>query len=407
MKVVVTGTGSYSSLGHSCQQLFENLEKGQTGIRAYPEWSEYKGLNSLLGAPVPEFDSKTIPRNVRRSMSRMSEMAYLATVDALEKSGIKIENLNQDRTLICMGSTTGSPIALMAYYKKYIETHGPQGQLATSFFKVMNHSVPANVALGLGFKGPMLSPSSACSTSSQAIILGIELIKAGLYDVVIAGGADELDHTSSSIFDIALAASTKFNDRPLQASRPFDKDRDGLVVSEGAGVVILESETFAKNRGVKVLAELKGGAYHCDGTHMTQPQVPAMIHTMKKALDSAKVDATEIKYINAHATGTRIGDLEEAKAIGELFGNRAPVSSLKGHMGHSLAACGALEVNACIQMMKNGKLIATRNLEVADPDCGPILLPKENLDGNFDCVLSNNFAFGGMNTSIVISRYEN
>ncbi|MCB0393655.1 MAG: beta-ketoacyl-ACP synthase, partial [Bdellovibrionales bacterium] len=264
--------------------------------------------------------------------------------------------------------------------------------------------VPANVAVGLGFTGPMLSPSSACSTSSQSIIMGAELIKAGIYDVVIAGGADELDHTSAAIFDIALAASTKYNDKPEYASRPFDSARDGLVVSEGAGIVILESESHAKDRGAKSLGRYLGGAYHCDGSHMTQPQVPAMIKTMNRALKIAKTDVLEVGYINAHATGTVIGDAEEAKAIGQVFGKRPFVSSLKGHMGHSLAACGALEVIASLKMMDSGKIIATRNLDVVDPDCQSIQLNQKNLDHSVDCVLSNNFAFGGMNTSIVLGR---
>jgi 3-oxoacyl-[acyl-carrier-protein] synthase II len=334
----------------------------------------------------------------------MSEMAVLATLQALEQANLSSDTeLNSPRVLIIMGSTTGSPMILETYFKKLFERGGPEGQLSTTFFKVMNHSVPANVAAALGFQGALLSPSSACATSAQAMILGWELIQSGLYDIVIAGGADELHYISTAIFDIVLAASRKYNQQPDLSPRPFDRERDGLVVSEGASVIILESETSAKQRSAKKLAEFCGGAYLCDGTHMSQSSASTMAKTMKLALDRSRRKAEEVNYVNAHATGTLHGDQEEAQAIGQVFGSQTPVSSLKGHFGHSLAACGTLEVVASIKMMENQLLIPTRNLSQVDPACSGIKHLHEIKHQPTQTILSNNFAFGGMNTSLIIS----
>ncbi|MCX6112019.1 MAG: beta-ketoacyl synthase N-terminal-like domain-containing protein, partial [Proteobacteria bacterium] len=247
--------------------MFNNLAENRTNIRCYEEWKKLNGLRSFLGAPAYEYDSKQIPRNLRRGMSRMSEMAYLATKDALEQAGLNFNSENKtldfSRTVINLGSTVGSPDANEEYHRKMFENGGPAGQLATTFFKVMNHSVAANVAVALGYKGPLLSTSSACSTSLHAAILGTELVGAGLYDIAVVGGADELHYSGASTFDVVQAASINYNDRPDFASRPFDRDRDGLVISEGASILVIESEEHAAKRKAKVIAEILGGSYFC------------------------------------------------------------------------------------------------------------------------------------------------
>ncbi|MBF0316030.1 MAG: beta-ketoacyl-[acyl-carrier-protein] synthase family protein [Oligoflexia bacterium] len=407
MRACITGMGAITSLGLNVREMYKGLQNNDCNIKYYEEWKQYNGLNSFLGAPVPSYDIKYLPREVRRSMSRMSEMAFLSTIEALKQANIDLEEvrkINTDRVLLIMGSTTGSPACLEEYYRKLFENNGPKGQLSTSFFKVMGHSVAANVALGLGLKSPMISCASACSTSSHAVILGMELIKTGLYDMVIAGGADELHYTSACVFDTVKAACTQFMDRPQESSRPFDKDRAGLVVSEGASTIIIESMEHASKRGVEVHAELLGGAYYCDGTHMSQPQQNSMMQTMKMCLNRAGIPPSQVDYINAHATATSIGDIEESNAVASVFGNDTPVSSLKGHLGHSLAACGGLELIASVEMIKNQEIIATKNLIEVDSKCAPILLLKENEKRKVNIVLSNNFAFGGMNTSLIVSR---
>jgi 3-oxoacyl-[acyl-carrier-protein] synthase II len=411
--------GVISSLGNSPQTIFENLEKNYCAFKSEPEWEKHVGLNTHVCAPAFDYDVKMLGRQVRRSMSPMSEMGFLATQSALQDAKLFVGRSGAGKTAeqekyfspsamkvgLIMGSTSGSPIHLEAYFKKLFENNGPKGQLSTSFFKVMNHSVATNVALALEFSGPLISPSSACSTSSQSVILGMQLIRAGVYDVVIAGGADELHYTSVAVFDTVKASSCNYNKNPLDVPGPFSLKRDGLVVSEGAGVVILESESHAKKRGANMYAQICGGAYFCDGIHMSQPQAEQMALTMNEALNDAKISDESIDYVNAHATGTEIGDEQEVLAISSIFKNKKiPVSSLKGHFGHSLAACGVIEIISIVEMMKNRTMIANRNTtEVAEnfKDVDVLMKHKKN---NINYALSNNFAFGGINTTLVMKN---
>lgn len=402
-KVYVTGMGAITSLGHSPEDMFERLKRGESGVREIPEWRKMQGLNSFLGAPAGDYDVSKIPRQVRRSMSRMSEMGALATFQALAHADLQPgPALNSKRVLLLIGSTLGSSIMLEAYFKKMFEKNGPEGQLSTSFFKIMSHTVAANVAASLEYDGALISPNSACTTSTQAMIMGWEMIRSGLYDVVIAGGADELHSISITTFDV-VQASSRNNDHPDRTPRPFDVARDGTVVSEGAGVVILESEKSVRERGARPLAELAGGAYWCDSSHMSQSSTAAIGRVMSETLKRADLQPKDVDYINAHATGTIHGDAEEAKALADMFGPKMKVSSLKGHLGHSFAACGAVEAIACVKMMETGLLLPTRNLENIAPDCGGIDHVREITPARSIHVLSNNFAFGGMNTSLLLS----
>lgn len=402
MKVFITGMGALTSLGTNVDSTFEALKAGKSGVQVIEDWKQYNGLYTHLAAPVGDYNVSKLPRTVRRAMSRMSEMGALAAIEAVEQAGLG--SLNSTRSMLVLGSTSGSPQTFELYFKKLFEKHGPEGQVSTSFFKVMNHSVAANVAAALDYQGPLLAPSSACSTSSQAMILGWELIKSGMYDVVVAGGADELHYMSAAIFDIVMAASRGYNDRPQEASRPFDRDRDGLVVSEGASVVVMESERHMEARKGKPLAEFNGGAYLCDSSHMSQSSTSTMIKTMHEALSRSGLRVGDIDYVNAHATATVHGDEAEIKAIADVFGAQTPVSSLKGHFGHCLAACGTLEAIAAVKMMQESLLIPTRNLENVSPDCEGVLHLKQVTERPVRHVLSNNFAFGGMNTSLLVSK---
>ena len=407
-KVFITGTGILSSLGNDIETVFSNLINRKSGVQAMPDWDQYVGLKSHLMAPAQPYDISRVHRKKRRSMSAMAEMATVATFQAMEQAGLPSENPWQDidpkKSLLIMGSTTGSPKTLEDHFRKLIDKGGPEGQTSTAFFKIMNHSVPANVALAVDFKGPLLSTGSACSTSSQAMIQAWEMIQSGLYDFAVVGGADEAFYTSAAIFDTVQAASTGYNQNPDDSPRPFDKDRDGLVISEGAGILILESEEHMNRRGAKPQAEFLGGAYYCDGGHMSHPVKDSMVQSMNWALDRCGLSAMDIDYVNAHATSTVLGDIQEAQAIGEVFTHRPPVSSLKGHFGHSLAACGAIEAICSIEMMNAGLAIANRNLKELDKQCSMIEALTENREGKYSRVLSNNFAFGGMNTSFVLGR---
>lgn len=403
-KVFVTGTGVISSLGNSVSDMFAALLANKSGVRRMEGWENYNGLKSWVAAPAMPFESAKIDRTARRTMSPMSEMAYLATQQALLQADF--QEISSNRSALLMGSTCGSPISLQTFYKKYFEMGGPKGQLGTSFFKVMNHSVASNVAVAIGYKGPVVSPGSACATSTQAIAMGWEMLQTGLYDYIIAGGADELDVTSTAIFDIVGAASAGYNETPDKTARPFDRDRDGLVVSEGAGVVVLETEEHMRRRGVKPLAELVAGTYLCDGRHMAHPDDETMTVLMGNCLERGGLAAADIDYVNAHATATTIGDMQEIKATHQVFGSGIPVSSQKGHFGHSLAACGAIEAITCIEMIRSGDLIGTRNLDNPDPECHLVDLVSTNRKKALNRVMVNNFAFGGISSSIILSRVE-
>jgi 3-oxoacyl-[acyl-carrier-protein] synthase II len=384
--------------------MFGALIEGRSAIQKMSAWENLNGLNCRLGAPALPYDIKSLPRTARRTMSPMSEMAALASQQALTQAGLEVPSFDFTRSVLSMGSTTGSPIGLEEYFLKLQANNGVQGQSGTSFFKVMNHSVASNVAVALGFNGAVFSPSSACATSAQAVIMGWEMIQSGLYDIAICGGADELHYLSTAVFDSVFAASRGYNDSPSSTPRPFDKKRDGLVVSEGASVVILESEHHLAKRGGKALAEFCGGAYLCESSHMSQSNEHQMHNVMSAALSRSGIKKEQIEYVSAHATGTLQGDAAEAYAIGHLFGAQTPTSSLKGHFGHSMAACGVQELIATLTMMEEGVMIGTRNLEEVAPECSQVKHLQANQKTGFNTALSNNFAFGGINTSFVFKR---
>ncbi len=402
MRVYISGYGLVSSLGNTPMQMFGGLIEGRSAVRRIESWDHVNGLSCHLGAPASPYDKAVIPRVARRTMSPMSEMATLATQQSLDMANLI--NFDLKRSLLLMGSTTGSPFCMEEYFQKLQSERGVMSQSGTAFFKVMNHSVASNVAIALGFSGAVLAPSSACSTSAQSIILGWELLQTGLYDVAICGGADELHYLSAAVFDSVYAASRGFHDTPQSTPRPFDKRRDGLVVSEGAGVVILESEAHLAKRGGRAMGEIKGGAYLCESSHMSQSNELQMFKVITETLERANLKSEDVEYVNAHATGTLQGDAQEAAAIGKIFGASTPVSSLKAHFGHSMAACGAIEVIASLLMMKEKKLIGTLNLEEVSDDCKGINHLQENRTADIKTVLSNNFAFGGINTSLIIQN---
>ena len=304
-----------------------------------------------------------------------------------------------------MGSTVGSPIATQEFFEDFLTYRNLERMRATTFFQIMNHSCATNVAQALGITGRILAPSSACSTGCQAIGYGFEMIASGKQDMMLCGGADEFHPLSPATFDIMSAASVRYNDEPHLTPRPFDRDRDGVVCSEGSGVLLLESLDSAQKRGARIFAEITGFATSADTSNIADPNSESIEACIRLALEDAGVKADEIDYVNAHATGTIQGDIAEGTAIGRVFGNDLPVSSLKGHLGHTMAACGALEAIASIAMIDKGSLIPTLNLENIDPLCGGIKHVQYIEGARIKTVLKNNFALGGVNTCIVIRGY--
>jgi len=401
-RVVVTGLGILSPIGNDKAGVAEGLRGGRSGIRRMHEWDNVKGLQSLIGGEVTGFDPQRIPRPARRTMGKVALMATLASDDAVRDAGLAPEYLRSGRAGLAIGSTTGSPQSMCEFFADFALKGGIEGQLGTSFMKVMGHSAAANAAVHLGLTGCVYSPTAACASSSQAIGLGYDAIRHGQQEVMICGGAEELHATTAGTFDIVHAASRAYNDSPTKTPRPFDAARDGLAVSEGAAIVVLEDRERALARGAAIYAEVLGFATCCDGAHIAMPSGDGMLRCMRSALGSAGLQPGDIEYINAHATGTQVGDAAESAGIKEIFGGKVPVSSSKGHVGHTIGACGSMEAIFSILMMRGGFLAPTLNLEKVGEDCAGINHLQQTAALTARRILSNSFAFGGINASLIL-----
>jgi 3-oxoacyl-[acyl-carrier-protein] synthase II len=367
------------------------------------EWAIYDGLNTLLGAPACEFDVPArFTRKITRSMGRVSLLAAVASEAAVLEAGLMDDPLlKSGRVGIAYGSSSGSVDAIKEF-ASMLRDHSLDDLNATTYIRFMTHTAAVNLGLLYEVQGRIIPISSACTSGSQSIGYAFEAIRSGSQDVMLAGGAEELSAASAAVFDTLFATSTR-NGSPETTPRPFDRDRDGLVVGEGACTLVLEEFEHARKRGATVLAEISGFATNSDGRHVTQPSRTTMQKVMELALEDAGVSAGEVGYVNAHGTATATGDIEESSATLAVFGSQTPVSSLKGHMGHTLGACGAIEAWACIEMMRSGRFAPTANLDTPDPACAAldyIRGPERIIDTR--CVVSNNFAFGGINTSMVL-----
>jgi len=401
-RVVITGMGLRTPLGSSADAVFDRLLAGESAIRAFPEWSDIDELQSRVAATVTDFDPKELPRKHRRTMGRVAMYAVAAASDAVAQAGLTEELLKGGRAGVVAGSTTGSNAADEAFWRHFINVRSCRGIKGTLFFQVMAHTVATNLAMFFGITGETVSTNAACASSTQAMGHALDRIRSGRADVVLAGGADELHVAATMTFDGMMGASRGFNDSPSETPRPFDSRRDGIVVSEGGAVLVLEEREHALARGATVLAEVLGYAGTSDAVNMAAPAPEGMGVAIRLALKDAGVAPEDIDYVCAHATGTPIGDAAEAEALHGVFGEAVPVSSLKGHLGHMLGACGAVEAIASITAMQRGVVPPTRNLET--PDVAPIQLPTEPLERPVRRVLSTNFAFGGVNTALVLGR---
>lgn len=406
-RVAITGMGAVSPFGTGSDILMESLYRGESGTVLVPELRSIKGVRSHVAALVKGVDPGIIPRKQRRSMSRMSIYAVLACREALNQSGIPPECLSGGDMGICIGSTIDSIDTFQKFFEDYLVEKNMEQMRSTIFFQIMNHSCAFNVSQTLGIEGRVIAPSAACSTGCQAVGIGYEMIAFGKQDFMLCGGADEFHPLSTASFDIINAASAGFNDRPQKTPRPFDRDRDGIVCAEGCGVLLLESMDSARERGAPILAEIIGFATNSNTENIADPSAESMEICMKKALSDAGIKPPDIDYINAHATATIQGDIEECRAIRNIFGRYVPVSSLKGHLGHTMAASGALELIGTIEMMKRKSVIPTLNLENPDELCEKINLTQKLETRDIRYALKNNFALGGVNSSLILRRHEN
>jgi 3-oxoacyl-[acyl-carrier-protein] synthase II len=404
-RVVVTGMGGVTALGEDWPTIRANFAAGRTGIRIMPDWQRFAGINTRLGAPIVDFSVEgRYPRKKLRTMGRVSQLAVYASERALAAAGLLGDALvTGGRTGAAYGSSFGSPDAVLGFYE--LKMHGASKHLnATNYIQMMSHTAVVNIGLFFGVTGRIIPTSSACTSGSQAIGYAYEAIRWNRADIMIAGGAEELDITDTAVFDTLFATSTR-NDRPETTPRPFDRDRDGLVIGEGAGTLILEEYEHARARGAQIHAEIIGFGSNSDGSHVTQPQAATMQGALRLALEDAGLDRGAIGFVSGHGTATEGGDLAETAATHAVLGGAVPIHSLKGHFGHSLGACGAIEAWLSIEMMREGWFCPTANLENADPRCAPldyVMGTPRRLE--IEHLMSNNFAFGGINTSLILKR---
>jgi len=403
-RVVVTGMAALTPLGNNWEENALKLKGQVTGIQKMNDWEKYKGLNTQLAAPVNFSKPPGFTRKQMRGMSRVALLATYTTELALSDAGLLGHKCLKDgQTGVAYGSSSGGFDGLIDFTKMLLG-FDKSGLNATSYIRMMGHTCPVNIGLHFGITGRIIPTSSACTSSSQGIGYAYEAIKYGIQQLMIAGGSDELSASQSAVFDTLFATSTR-NDEPHMTPRPFDKDRDGLVVGEGAGSFILEEREHALARGAKIYAEVIGFGTNSDGLHITKPNSTSMQKAMRLALKDADIDAGEIGYISAHGTATDLGDIAESQATQVVFGNQTPISSMKSYTGHTLGACGAIEAYASVQMMNENWFHPTVNLVNIDPQCADL----DYIYGNvrtLDCgyIMSNNFAFGGINTSLIFKR---
>ena len=401
-RVVITGMGIYSCIGTNIEAVRQSLYEGKSGIVLLPERKEY-GYRSALTGYVPNPDLKQLlGRRERISMGQESEFAYMATSEALAQAAITPNYLRENEVGILYGndSVAGSVIETN---DKIREKRDTTLVGSGAVFKTMNSTVTMNLSTLYGLRGINMSISAACASGSHAVGLAYLLIQGGLQDCIVCGGAQEINKYSMGSFD-GLGVFSMREDDPTRASRPFDAARDGLVPSGGAATLVLESYEHAMQRGATPIAEVVGYGFSSNGGHISTPNVEGPARAMERALQNAGLRATDIDYINAHATSTPIGDANEAKAIYQLFGGNTPVSSTKGLTGHECWMAGASEIVYSVIMMQHSFIAPNLNFETADADSGRLRIIAETTPQRIDTFLSNSFGFGGTNSAIIVRQ---
>lgn len=404
-RVVVTGMGGVTAFGSDWPAIRARFRSGVNAVRYMTEWDRMTDLVTRLGAPIDDFAPPVHwSRKQLRSMGRVSQLAVRASELALADAGLADDPTIKDgRMGVACGSSVGSTPDIRNFVEM-LQTGNTGALNANSYIRMMPHTAAANVGIFFGLTGRIIPTSSACTSGSQGIGYASESIRAGRQSLMLAGGAEELCPSEAIAFDFLYATSRR-NDRPRSTPRPYDRDRDGLVIGEGAAMFVLEDREHARARGARIHAEVVGFASNSDGAHVTRPMEATMRRVMELALTDAGLAPAAIGYVNGHGTATEHGDIAETRATSSLLGKGMPLSSQKSYLGHTLGACGALEAWFTIEMMKEGWYAPTINLESVDPQCGEldyITGSGRNLEVEYS--MSNNFAFGGVNTSLIFGR---
>ena len=405
-RVVVTGFGNVCAFGREWSEIRAKFETKQNAVKFMSEWDRFGSeLNTRLAAPIINYAPPSQwDRKQLRSLGIVSQYAVEAAGLALKDAGLlDDESIKDGRMGVAAGSSTGSTEAMSQAVTLLL---GMESNFnANTYIRMMPHTTAANISIFYGLKGRMIPTSSACTSASHAIGYSYEAIKYGQIDMMLAGGAEELCPSEAFVFDRLFATSCK-NDAPNLAPAPFDADRDGLVLGEGGSMLVLESLESAKKRNAKIYAEIVGFGSSCDGTHITRPQSATMKEAMRLALKDANLMPEKIGYINAHATATKQGDIAESIATNELFGEKTAISSLKSYLGHTLGACGALESFLSIMMMKQSRFYPNLNLNSLDSQCANLNYLRDITEIKTEFVMNNNFAFGGVNTSLIFRDFK-
>ena len=403
-RVVVTGMALASSLGFEVNQAFERLQTYKNCVSYLPELEQYNKLNTRLGSPVNFETPPHFTRKITRTMGPLAIMSVATSEKALLDAGLLgDEIISNGQTGVAYGSSSGSLKTIIDFYSMEVDKE-VKNLNSGSYVKMMSQTASVNISLYFKTRGRLISTSTACTSGSMGIGAAYEAIKDGYQTVMISGGSEEFHPTHIAIFDTLYATSLK-NDHPELSPSPFDKNRDGLVIGAGAGTLILEEYEHAKKRGAKIYAEVIGYGNTTDGTHITNPNPETMGGAIKEALKYAKISADEVGYVNAHGTATIQGDTAESIATYDVFKRPVPISSIKSYTGHTLGACGAIEAILSIEMMNNNWYCPTLNLNEVDENCAPLnYIMHKGIEMNNNIVMSNNFAFGGINTSLIFKK---
>lgn len=411
-RVVITGIGAVTAFGKEWAEIKSAFQRKQNAVQTRADWeTQYPELEARLGAEIHGYTPpKHWNRKQLRSLGRVSQFVVEASERALANAGLLDENsvifdwLKDGRMGVACGSSTGSTNDIKDA-AELLMTGKSDGFNANTYVRMMPHTTAANIGIFFGLTGRIIPTSSACSSGSQGIGYAYEAIKYGMIPMMLAGGGEEFCASEVYVFDSLYAASRR-NDNPKGTPRPYDRDRDGLVIGEGAGMFVLEELEHALARGANIIAEVVGYGANSDGSHVTRPQATTMQRCMELALKDAGIQPSQIGYVNGHGTATEQGDIAETQATEAVFG-KIPLSSQKSYLGHTLGACGALESWFSIEMMRDGWFAPTLNLENIDERCGKLdYIQGDGREIQTDYVMNNNFAFGGVNTSLIFKRWQ-
>ena len=406
-RVVITACSAISPIGYGQEQITKSLQQGLSGVRPLRDDGLLsKHIHSRVFGTVDTPIAYNFTRSQKKTMGPVAMYACKVAGDVLTASGLSQEFISSGRLGVAFGSTHGSPTVQREIYKTFFQNLDEKFSSigAVDYLRSMVHTTAVNITRMFGITGRVIASSTACTTSSQAIGFGYEMINYGMQDAMLCGGADEYDTTTVAVFDNLLACSVAYNESPEKTPRPFDRNRDGLVVGEGGGAVLLEEYESARRRGAPILGEILGFACNNNGGDLILPNLEGITTTLRLALAAAAINPSEVDYVSAHATATKMGDIIESQAIEQVFGQGPYVTGLKSYTGHTMGTCGVIELIMTLYMMEQNFLAPTLNLEEIDPRCGSLRHTPEVIDAETNIASIQNFAFGGVNTCLLVKN---